>query len=193
MKIDKNLDAKDILMSCLLGEINPDLSNWVGINDATINYLFSKLEENEEKVLRLRFGFKDGFPKTLREIGEIIGRNPERVRQLEAKALRKLRRPGNIRFLRYGIEGALEKEKENITNFYKNKIDKEYKLDYNKELDISILNLSSRPYNCLYRKGIKTIPQLMEMSDDDLYKIRNLGPKSFKEIKEAMSFVLSQK
>lgn len=51
------------------------------------------LTEREKKVLRLRFGIGDGYPRTLEEVGVIFKVTRERVRQIEAKALRKLRHP----------------------------------------------------------------------------------------------------
>ncbi len=51
------------------------------------------LTEREKKVLRLRFGIGDGYPRTLEEVGTIFNVTRERVRQIEAKALRKLRHP----------------------------------------------------------------------------------------------------
>ncbi len=53
--------------------------------------ILEKLPEKERKVIELRFGLRGGEPKTLREIGEIMGVSRERVRQLETRALRKLR------------------------------------------------------------------------------------------------------
>ena len=57
------------------------------------------LTEREEKVLRLRFGIGDGYPRTLEEVGQIFNVTRERVRQIEAKALRKLRHPTRSRKL----------------------------------------------------------------------------------------------
>ena len=51
------------------------------------------LTEREQKVLRLRFGLDDGRPKTLEEVGQAFNITRERIRQIEAKALRKLRHP----------------------------------------------------------------------------------------------------
>ncbi len=56
-----------------------------------ISELLKKLPEKERKVIELRFGLGGNEPKTLREIGEILGVSRERVRQLETRALRKLR------------------------------------------------------------------------------------------------------
>jgi len=58
------------------------------------------LTEREKKVLRLRFGIGDGYPRTLEEVGAIFSVTRERVRQIEAKALRKLRHPTRSRKLK---------------------------------------------------------------------------------------------
>jgi len=62
------------------------------------------LSEREEKVLRLRFGIGDGYPRTLEEVGQIFNVTRERVRQIEAKALRKLRHPTRARKLKNFLE-----------------------------------------------------------------------------------------
>ena len=53
------------------------------------------LSEREQKVLALRFGLEDEKPHTLDQVGELFGVTPSRIRQIEAKALRKLRNPRN--------------------------------------------------------------------------------------------------
>lgn len=58
-----------------------------------INQVLSTLTEREEQVLRLRFGLEDGRSRTLEEVGKKFNVTRERIRQIEAKALRKLRHP----------------------------------------------------------------------------------------------------
>ena len=58
------------------------------------------LTEREEQVVRLRFGLDDGSCKTLEEVGQMFGVTRERIRQIEAKALRKLRHPSRSRKLK---------------------------------------------------------------------------------------------
>ena len=58
------------------------------------------LTEREQKVLRLRFGMDDGRARTLEEVGKEFNVTRERIRQIEAKALRKLRHPSRSRKLR---------------------------------------------------------------------------------------------
>ena len=58
------------------------------------------LTPREEKVLALRFGLEDGNPKTLEEVGRVFNVTRERIRQIEAKALRKLRHPSRSKKLK---------------------------------------------------------------------------------------------
>ena len=65
-----------------------------------VNEVLSTLTPREAEVLRLRFGLKDGTPQTLEEVGKAFNVTRERIRQIEAKALRKLRHPSRSKKLR---------------------------------------------------------------------------------------------
>jgi RNA polymerase sigma factor (sigma-70 family) len=69
-----------------------------------INRLFESLDQREATILRMRFGLDCGEPRTLEEVGEYFHLTRERIRQLEAKAMSKLRHPS----LREGARGLLE-------------------------------------------------------------------------------------
>ena len=66
-----------------------------------INQALKSLTPREEKVIRLRFGLDDGRPRTLEEVGKEFNVTRERIRQIEAKALRKLRHPSRAKLLRW--------------------------------------------------------------------------------------------
>jgi RNA polymerase primary sigma factor len=73
------------------------------LKDKLTNVL-SSLSERERKVLELRFGLGDGYPRTLEEVGKQFRVTRERIRQIEAKALRKMRHPTRIRQLHGFLE-----------------------------------------------------------------------------------------
>ncbi|MBQ9443050.1 MAG: RNA polymerase sigma factor RpoD [Lachnospiraceae bacterium] len=69
-----------------------------------LNEVLDTLTEREQKVLRLRFGLDDGKARTLEEVGRQFNVTRERIRQIEAKALRKLRHPSRSRKLKDYLE-----------------------------------------------------------------------------------------
>jgi RNA polymerase primary sigma factor len=62
--------------------------------------VLATLTEREAGILRLRFGFTDGRPHTLDEISRVYGVTRERIRQIEARTMAKLRHPSRTRSLR---------------------------------------------------------------------------------------------
>lgn len=163
----------------------------------SVEYALCTLSDRERDIIIKRFMSK----LTYKEIGDLFGVTKERMRQVEAKALRKLRHPNRSKYLIYGISGIIE----NIKTDYHNKLSdlgiklaelckvnekaadkiieehsalrKLYKADSIEQADFSV-----RTYNCLKRHGIKTISELATLSYDELWNIRNLGRKCVKEI-----------
>jgi len=68
--------------------------------------VLTTLTERERKILEMRFGLIDGYERTLEEIGKMYNVTRERIRQIEAKALRKLRHPTRVRHLQGFLETA---------------------------------------------------------------------------------------
>jgi len=81
-----------------------------GVFQEKLDDVLGSLTEREEKVLRLRFGLGDGYPRTLEEVGSVFNVTRERVRQIEAKALRKMRHPTRARELRPFLEWSLSSQ-----------------------------------------------------------------------------------
>ena len=65
-----------------------------------IDEVLTDLSDQEQQVLRMRFGLDDDTPKTLEEIGKVFEVTRERIRQIEAKAIRKLRHPSRLKLLK---------------------------------------------------------------------------------------------
>ncbi|HEX6970877.1 MAG TPA: RNA polymerase sigma factor RpoD [Limnochordia bacterium] len=94
-----------------LGDFIPDDEAPAPAEAASFRMLKEQLEDvldtltsREERVLRLRFGLHDGRPRTLEEVGQVFGVTRERIRQIEAKALRKLRHPSRSKKLKDFLE-----------------------------------------------------------------------------------------
>jgi hypothetical protein len=188
--------------------------------DTIMLSLLGTLTEREHKVICERFGLHGENPKTPEAVGEIFSITKERVRQIEAKAIRKLRHPsrsGHIRTgnmeinysigynssyytdrineilheeLKYMIERGDSKTVflENILKRNGIILHKRTVVEDAGEIFLEELGLQVRSYNCLKRSGIENLQQLLEMSDDDFMKVRNLGRKSYEEIKDKLNY-----
>ena len=82
-----------------LGDFIQDDNAFTLLHEQLMEVLLT-LTEREQKVLRLRFGLDDGRPRTLEEVGRQFNVTRERIRQIEAKALRKLRHPSRSKKLK---------------------------------------------------------------------------------------------
>jgi RNA polymerase primary sigma factor len=79
----------------------------VNLKDQTAQVLRT-LTPREERVIKMRFGLEDGSEHTLEEVGQSFAVTRERIRQIEAKALRKLRHPSRSRKLKAFMDGIKE-------------------------------------------------------------------------------------
>lgn len=90
-----------------VGDLQPDhraenpMSNLIAeANREIIETVFATLSDREAQVLRLRFGLDSDQPRTLEQVGQELGVTRERIRQIETKALRKMRNPLRMRMLK---------------------------------------------------------------------------------------------
>ena len=166
--------------------------------DANWEYLKKTLPPREERVIEAYF--KEGL--TFEKIAKEFGVTRERIRQIEAKAIKRLSHPTRVNVLIMNIENLNEKDslKEkieqeilylrkklwNITNNSEVFVE-ESREELLLDIDIEIIDLSLRSYNCLKRAEINTIRDLTKMSVNDLLKVRNLGKKCVEEIQNKLN------
>ncbi len=74
--------------------------------------VLNTLTDRERNVLSLRFGLNDGYSRTLEEVGKAFNVTRERIRQIEAKALRKMRHPTRLRQFKGFLEGEIDQQQE---------------------------------------------------------------------------------
>lgn len=151
------------------------------------------LTERENKILQLRYERK----YTLEEVGKEFGVTRDRIRQIEVRAIRKLINPSNLKKMRVvsyaeNLKLAIEYERlkieyqkliEERPNYDEYVKQEEAKLKH--EIDLDKIGLSVRSYNCLKRRGIDTIRDLIDFieSGNKPSSIRNFGKRSLHEVK----------
>ncbi|MDR0292296.1 MAG: sigma-70 family RNA polymerase sigma factor [Elusimicrobium sp.] len=79
---------------------NPTITASDFLRKQEVAEVLNTLSEREAKIIRLRFGIDSGYPRTLEEVGKMFNVTRERVRQIEAKAIRKLRHPSRTKMLK---------------------------------------------------------------------------------------------
>lgn len=189
----KNFEYPDDFIDAIFGDNEKVDINYITEHfEENIKEALQTLTDREQEVMNKRF--VEGY--TLEATGRQMGITRERVRQIEAKSLRKLKHPARNIILRKGKEAQLLQD--DINKLIKELMLKKEELinsinaaNFTKEelletKSIEELDFSVRTFNCLKRSKVNTLNDLIKMSDDDLYKVRNLGRKSLREIKEKL-------
>lgn len=146
------------------------------------------LTDREQKILEMRFRHY----MTLEQCGKVYGVTCNRIRQIEAKAIRKLRHPRNYKHWKMDVldtawEIAKERDALKLKVLRLSKLVPDVStipVDDILDTDVPIDNmeLSVRAYNCLKRAGFDTIESLRGVTVDRLMRVHNLGRKSMKEV-----------
>ncbi len=106
--------------------LDPEKVGFQGILRNDLLKVLSTLTEREEKILRLRFGFDDNRPRTLEEVGKEFNVTRERIRQIEAKALKKIRHPRRSNMLKSYIDDSYEPVANPSDNYVKPSLQEPY-------------------------------------------------------------------
>lgn len=157
------------------------------------------LTPREEEILELRY--EEG--KTLEEIAKIYGITRERVRQIITKGIMRLKHSSRTNILFRDNERITERdslikqiddeilELRKKLKYYqeanlKLELPEKIQNDVSLNLRIEDLDLSTRSFRCLERAGIEFVSEITEKTEEEMMKIRNLGRKSLKEIKQKL-------
>ena len=186
----------------IIDTLNLDLTSCVSEIENRLEWLFKNacFTDREQFIFYKRF--KEYL--TLEDVGKLMDITRERVRQIEAKMLRKMKR-----FARYLELGEYADKVKLVKKEYEEYVEKmkplwtyESALAYIKEyensheeikvlpktnIELEDLDLSVRSWNCLRRCGVRKVEELLQICEEDLMRIRNMGKKSLKEIKDKLA------
>lgn len=199
---------KGLLLAIFGGDLEDIFS--LGENDfRKIDDVLKSLTPREQEVIKLRFGL-NGEPQAFRSIGDRLDFTPERIRQILAKSLRRLRMPRRADNLRYYSRSGLEKGirsirerlflieesmKIMITELSALKTDKGHESESAIFNSFDFLNtplenveMTVRLANCLKNNRIMTIGELAAQTESDLLRMRNVGRRCLNEAK----YILAQ-
>ena len=98
-------DYKECCIAWVIGLLEDAVAQETALVKDAVHQLLPTLPERLNSLLRVRFGFDGQGPRTLEQVGKQLGITRERVRQLEAKALRLLRHPSRSSYLRHVLPG----------------------------------------------------------------------------------------
>ena len=139
---------------------------------AGLEYALSTLPPRDQKVVEMRYAQK----MTYTAIAIEFDVTSERIRTLERRSIAKLHHPPLIGYIKYGKQGYVERCK-------RIEAEKEKRYDEDKYLRrISELNISVRPINRLIAKGYETVKDIVELTEDEIVSIKDLGKKSIVEV-----------
>ena len=156
------------------------------------------LTEREKQVLEMRYR----YGLTLEDVGKSFGVTRERIRQIEAKAVRKLRHPGRLAnyacvpYKLYKKEAEARMRAEERLDWFMQHAEYRVRMEADADgemveelmpkspLDMGIadMDFTVRTYNCLLRAKVMTAGAITKLSEREIYRIRNLGEKSIDEI-----------
>lgn len=166
-----------------------------------LEYIIQKtLTEREGRVLDMRYKRY----MTMAAIGDEYGLRAERIRQIEAKAVRKLRHPSRSKYILMGMEGYINYSRdtavdERLREYKKEIVTLEKKIaeltgtEYEEEQNelenapLAELDLSVRTFNILYRAGYSTVKELLDADAEKIVSLPNLGLKNFSDLIDVLS------
>lgn len=184
---DDSLICYSMLVTTIYGTISLKEFQDRDILLSSVDKAISTLMPKEQEIVFIRYGLNGNGPMSRTDMATHFNVTRERIRQQEAKILRKLRHPIRAHYI-ISKEQARHQELLKLAEKKKNAV-KLLKVD----TAIEKVDMSVRLYNCLKRAGIDTIGQLVELSYDNLMEIRNMGKHTICEAQTIKANFLNEK